>query len=146
MFTGESYEELPYRRFRRERQLAETGPIHRNIPPTEQFEAACRYNFFNGLNAHRGCMVIRRQKGHPDSVLINFRESEILDLPPEERIGNLAHDAGSVTGERVPADRPAMLKVLENLNSLLNDRMPGLPIKVCDETHSAAVVLVRGII
>jgi hypothetical protein len=66
-------------------------------------------------------MLIRRQKRHPDGVLIDFRERKCLDLPAEERIGNLAHDAGAVTGERVPADRTAMLKVLENLNPLLND-------------------------
>jgi hypothetical protein len=91
-------------------------------------------------------VIISGEKGHAHCILTDLRESKILDRSPEERIGNLAHETGSITGERVTADRSPMLKVLENLNSFLNDRMTGFAVKMCDESYSATLVLMRGIV
>src|SRR6185312_2080271 len=59
----------------------------------------------------------------------------------EEVVRDLNENTSAVAGQRVRADRAAMLEVLENLERAFDDGVRFLALEIGDESHTARVPL-----
>ena len=59
---------------------------------------------------------------------------------------DLHEHAGAIAGERIGADRTAMLEVLQDAQRVPDDRVRLAPFHVRDEADAASIVLVRGVV
>jgi hypothetical protein len=93
-------------------------------------------------------MLFNRQESHAYGVLAGRRqfESENRALASKKLVRNLNQDAGAVTSFGIAAAGAAMGEIYQDLDSLLDDLMALLTANAGYKTHSASVVLIRGIV
>ena len=72
--------------------------------------------------------------------------SKILAFTPQEGIGNLKEDSGTVTGHQVTAYCTSMQQVLQDPDAFLNNVMGLRAINICNKSDTATVVLIAWII
>jgi hypothetical protein len=89
--------------------------------------------------------VLLGQEHHADAILTRRGQLDALrrHLGTKVVVGDLDQDAGAVAHQRVGADRAAVVQVLENLQTLRDDRVRLASGDVGDETDAAGIVLVR---
>jgi hypothetical protein len=61
-------------------------------------------------------------------------------------MGNLDEQACAITGFGIATTGTTVGEINKDLNALLNDFVGLLAFNICDETHSAGIVLVAGMI
>ena len=90
--------------------------------------------------------MLLRQEHHADAVFAGGRQLDPLarHLGAVVVVRNLDQDAGAVAHQPVGSDRAALVEVLEDLQTLLDDRVRLAPRDVGHETDAAGIVLVRG--
>src|SRR4051794_28205350 len=93
-------------------------------------------------------MLLNRQESHADRILARCRQlnSEGCALACKKLMRNLNQHTSAVAGFRIAAACAAMCEIYQDLNSLLDDPMALLAANAGYKTHSASVVLVRGIV
>ena len=92
-----------------------------------------------------------RVLGHEDMadrVVARIRQ---LDAEPgglllHEGVGNLHQDAGAVPGDRVGADRSAVLEIFEDAQRILDQLVRGAALEIGDKADAAGVVFAPRII
>ncbi|MBS1216013.1 MAG: hypothetical protein H6R20_987 [Proteobacteria bacterium] len=130
------------------RGLGQVGVVDGHVTPAEQHLALVLDRPFDLVLAREPARGLLRQEDHPDTVLARGREGHALlrHLLAEELVRHLDEDAGPVAQLRVETDRTPVNEVLEDLKTLVDDRMAFLPLDVRDEADAARVVLVLGVV
>ncbi len=129
-------------------RFADAGVVSRHVAPTEQHLPLGADRAFDFLLAGEPRGRLLRQEQHADAVFAERRQSHALlgHLCAEKLVGHLEQNAGAITGKRVRAHCAAMVEVLQDLQSLLDDLVGLRTLDVCDETDATGVVFVLGIV
>jgi hypothetical protein len=92
--------------------------------------------------------LVTRQHHGSNRILSGFRNLNSL-LPgtlDNEPVRNLKENASPVTGSIVASAGPAMLKTLQNLNTLSHDVVRGLAVEATHKSDTAGVPLKRSVV
>ena len=116
-----------------------TGTSRQHDEPLALFPDDGRESFLELLSRRR----IVRQEAHRDAVAAPLGEA-FPDDRPEERVGDLHQDPGSVARARIGPRSAAMLEVLERLERPSHGLVQGRPVEPRDERDPTRVVLVVG--
>ena len=83
-----------------------------------------------------------------DGVIADGRQldAEAGAFGAEKRVGNLRQDACAVAGQRIGADRAAMIQIDQDLQPLADDFMTFSIFDIDDEANAARIMFVPGII
>ncbi len=127
---------------RRHRHLG----VDRNVAPAEDDLALGLDGALELLRAGEARRVLLRQEHHADAVFAGRRQHDTLGrhLGAVVVVGNLDQDAGAVAHQPIGADRAAVVQVLKDLQTLLDDRVRLAAGNVGDEADAAGIVLVGG--
>ena len=122
--------------------------IHRHVAPAQQHLALGLDGALELLLAGQTGGVLLRQEDHADAVLARRGQIDALlgHLGTEELVRDLDQDARAVAHQRVCADRAAVVEVLEDLQTLLDDGMRLLALDVRDEADAAGIVFLGRVI
>ncbi len=128
--------------------LAQTRIVAGHVAPAEQHLALVLDRAFDFILACQPRGRFLRQEDHAHAVLAVRRQ---LDAPAshflaKELVGDLDQNPGSVAGQRIRADRPAMGKILEDKQALLDDRMAADTLDVRNEPHATGIMFVGRIV
>src|SRR5665213_731725 len=141
-------EELPDHRLDRLDALAQRGAVARHVAPAQQRLALGGNEFRDGLLAGAAGRWIARQENHADAVAAGLRQGDPQrrGLFAQQPVRKLDQDAGAVAGERIGADRAAMVEVLENLEPVEKDAMALVIPDMGDKADTARIVLLPRIV
>ena len=103
---------------------------------------------FDDTNAIRPRPFGLRHKQHADAVIARLREidSNVGANGAQMDVRHLNKNARAVAGQRVGADRAAMSKVFQNLQTLIDDPVALPVLYVRNETDPARIVLVARVV
>ena len=92
--------------------------------------------------------MLFRQKNHADAVFAGRWQHHALPghLLTIKRIRQLNQNPCAVAHQLVGADSTTMIQILEDLQALLNDGVGLGALDVCNEAHTAGVMLMAGAI
>ncbi len=126
---------------RRHRHLAVDG----HVAPSDQDLPLGLHGAREFLLAGEARGMFLGQKDHADAIFARRRQGDALcrHLGSVVLVGNLDQDSGAVAHQLVGADRAAVVEILQNQESLLDQVVRTLPLDVRDESDAAGVVLVR---
>jgi hypothetical protein len=115
----------------------------RRVTPAEDIEYFFLGDAFDDSLAAQAGVGFDGEKDHSNAVLAGLRKrkAELGAFLLEELVRNLDGDAGTVAGLRIAAAGPAMGKIDEDLNALLNDVVARHTLKAGNEAHSTGVAL-----
>ena len=122
--------------------------IDRHITPAKQNLTFVLDRTLDFLYAGMARSCFLRQEDHADAVLAIRRQFDALPghLFAIELVRNLDQDAGTVTLQRVGANGAAVIQILQDQQTLLDDAMILLAFDMGDKTHAASVVLVGRVV
>jgi hypothetical protein len=120
--------------------------IDRDVAPAEDDLAFGLDRPLELLRAGEARGVLLGQEHHADAVLPRRGQLDALQrhLGAVVVVRDLDQDAGAVAHQPVGADRSAVIQVLEDLQTLLDNRVRLSPGDVGDEADAAGIVLVGG--
>ena len=130
---------------------SKTGCVARALSPTRRLSPAehrlpfllrdLRNQF---LDLPAVTLVVREEdQSRAVGASLGKRERHVL---PEEAIGGLNQNAGTVTGVRFAAAGAAVLQIDQDTQRLPHDVMRALPLHMHDEADAARVALVEGVV
>jgi hypothetical protein len=121
--------------------------VDRHVAPAEQHLAFGLDGALEFLDAGQAGGVLLGQEDHADAVLARGRQGDTLrgHFLAVELVGDLQQDARPVAHQRIGTDRTAVVEVLEDLQTLLDDAVRLLALDVRHEADTAGVVLVVGV-
>jgi hypothetical protein len=128
--------------------LAEAAVVSGHVTPSErQLLFFLDDAFDQGLTFSAGLVLLRQENG-THRVMAGSRQfkSGRGSLFAQKGVGYLQQDAGTVTRQRISANRPAMGQVLQNLQTLAHNRMTLRTFDMGNEAYPAGIVLVTGIV
>ena len=128
--------------------FAETAVVDGDVAPAEQVLALVLDRAFDGPDADVDVGNFLRQEDHADRVFAGFRQLEAqgFRFAAEKTVRELDQDAGAVTGQRIGADRAAVVQIDENLDALANDLMRLAVLDIGDKADTAAVMFVLWVV
>ena len=128
--------------------VAEILRVHRHVAPAEERKALGGQGRFDDLLDDRPGLLRLRHEELPDGVRARGRklEAETRALLREEAVRDLREDAAAVTHLGIGAHRAAVIEVLQDLQTLLDDRVGAAVVHVGDEADTAGVALVSRIV
>jgi hypothetical protein len=120
--------------------------IDRHVAPAEQDLIRRADRALELLLARQARRVLLRQEHHADAVFADRRQRHALlgHLLAQHGVGDLDQHAGPVAHQRIRADGAAMIEVLQDQQTLLDDGMTLLAADVRDEADAARVVFKFG--
>ncbi len=126
--------------------LGESRIAGRNVAPAEHDLPLGVDRALDLLLAGHARRRLLGQEHHADAVLADRRQrdAELAARPAQERVRHLHEDPGTVTLQRIGPGRTAVGEILEDRQSLANDRVRLAALDVGHEAQSAGVVLVGG--
>ena len=129
---------------RRHRHLG----VGRHIAPAEDHLAFGSYRALDLLLAGQARCVLLRQEHHADPEFAGRRQLDALlrHLFPVVLVRHLDQDAGAVAHQLVGTDRTAVIEVLQDQQTLFDDRMAFLALDMGDETDAAGIVFIGRVV
>ncbi len=129
---------------RRHRHL----PVDRDVAPAENDLPFATHRALDFLLAGEARGKFLRQEDHADAVVAGARQlhSLFFHFAAQESVGNLDQDAGTVTHQRIGADRAPVIQVFQDLQTLLDNVVTLLPLDVRNEADAAGVVFVGRVV
>jgi hypothetical protein len=124
---------------------ARPAALDGDVPPAEHRLARAAHRRLDQLLELGPPRRVLREEAHPDPVPAPFRQLE-PDGSPQELVGQLHEDAGSVAGFGIGACRPAVLHVLERREGANEGLVAAAPVEPRDERDAARVVLERRVV
>jgi len=141
-------ENLAHVRFGREDALTQSGIVDRHVAPAQDVLSFRLDKLLDDLDAVRPRPFGLRHEQHADAVFARFRkiDPDVAANRAQMGVRHLNEDARAVAGQRIGANRAAMGKVLENLQSLIDDPVALAILYVHDTADPARIVFVARVV
>jgi len=128
--------------------VAEHAVIDRYPAPADQNLALAADGGLDRLDRQVASRRIAWQEDHADGVVSQRRQrqSPFGHGPAQEPVRQLDQDPGAVASKGIRSDGAAMIEVVHDLESLVDQVVAGLVADVGDEPEPAGVMFLRGIV
>ena len=122
--------------------------VDRRIPPAQNLQAFFGGNSFQDAFALQTLVLLHGKEDHAHCILTWLRQFETQRgaFTGKKLMRNLYQHPGAVAGFWIAATRPAMGEVHQHLNPFADNLVALLSTHARDESHSASVVLIAGIV
>ncbi len=129
---------------RRHRHVAIDG----YVAPAQDHLAFGLDGAFDFLDAGVARSGLLRQEDHADTVFAGRRQFDALPghFFAIELVGNLNQNAGTVALQRISTHGAPVIQIFQDQQTLLDDAVTFLALEMGNKTHTASVVLVRGVV
>ena len=125
--------------------LAAGGVLDRDVAPAQDRQPLVGGQVGDPREGHGPFIAVVGQEGHADGIAASFGQAETGDLP-EERMGQLGQDAGTVTGVRVRAGRAPVLQIAEHAQRARYHVVAAFSGQVGDKTNATGVMFETAVV
>ena len=138
--AGRRHEELPEERHTGTSGVADQLGGDRDVAPAEDPEALLGRDLLDPALRLGPLGGVDGQVGHAHGIRAAARQVE-AGHRPQEPVGHLGEDAGTVSDERVRAGGASVVQVAQRRERVLDDVVPGVATHRRDERDATGVVL-----
>ncbi len=138
-------EQLLEHRLRRLRAVADEAVVARHIAPTEQRAVLLVHDLSDQIADRFAIALVARQEHESGTVRPRLGQRERKD-PAEKRVRRLDQNPRAIARVRLAATRAAVLEVDEHFHRLAHNPVRLAPLDVDDETDTAGIVFIAGVV